>query len=179
MSKPRIRSGKKPTGRVPTPSSHAAIPDSRFPIPENWPRGSGYSHAVVADGRQIFVAGQIGWDPVTQKIVEGGLIAQTRQALANIVAVLETAGATTSHLVRLTWFITDRDGYLGAHEGLGAGYRDVIGRHFPAMSVVVVSALLEPGAVVEIEATAVIPRSPISAGRRKPTSVSTNRGKAR
>ena len=153
-----------------------SIPDSRFPIPDNWPRGSGYSHAVVADGRQIFIAGQIGWDPVTQKIVEGGLIAQTRQALTNIVAVLEAAGATTSHLVRLTWFITDRDGYLGARDGLGAGYRDVIGRHFPAMSVVVVSALLEPGAVVEIEATAVIPHSPTSAGRRKVKSVSTKRG---
>jgi enamine deaminase RidA (YjgF/YER057c/UK114 family) len=134
-----------------------SIPDSPFPIPDGWPRGSGYSHAVSAAGRQLFLAGQIGWDPVAQKLVEGGLVAQTRQALANIVAVLSAGGAQPTHLVRLTWFITDRDAYLRERRAIGAAYRDAIGRHFPAMSVVVVSALLEPGAEVEIEATAVVP----------------------
>ena len=143
-----------PGSPFPVPGS---TPESRFPTPDGWPRGSGYSHAVVAEGRQIFIAGQIGWDPVTQTIVPGGLAAQTRQAFANIIAVLRAAGAGPEHLVRLTWFITDRDAYLRERAGIGAAYRDVVGRHFPAMSVVVVAALLEPGAEVEVEATAVIP----------------------
>ena len=129
---------------------------TRFPNPEGWPRGSGYSHAVVAEGRAIYISGQIGWDPVSLTLAEGGLIAQTRQALQNVVAVLAAAGATPADLVRLTWFVTDRDGYIGARQAIGEVYRDVIGRYFPAMSVIFVSALLEPGAVVEIEATAVL-----------------------
>ena len=134
-----------------------SIPDSRFPIPKGWPSGSGYSHAVVAEGHQIFIAGQIGWDPATMKVVPGGLVAQSRQAFASIAAVLAAAGATPAHLVRLTWFITDRDAYLRERAAIGAAYREVLGRHFPAMSVVVVAGLLEPGAEVEIEATAVVP----------------------
>jgi len=131
--------------------------ESRFPVPEGWPRGSGYSHGVVAEGRQVFVAGQIGWEPVTRKVVSGGLATQARQAFQNILAVLRAAGAHPEHLVRLTWFITNRDAYLDARDAIGAAYRETIGRHFPAMSVVVVSALLEPGAEIEIEATAVVP----------------------
>lgn len=138
-------------------SSRHSIPDFRFPIPDGWPRGSGYSHAVVAEGRQIFIAGQIGWDPVIMKVVSGGVVAQSRQAFANIAAVLAAAGATPAHLVRLTWFVTDRDAYLRERAAIGAAYREVLGRHFPAMSVVVVAGLLEPGAEVEIEATAVLP----------------------
>ena len=134
-----------------------SIPDSRFPIPDGWARGSGYSHAVAAEGRQIFIAGQIGWDPATMKVVPGGVVAQSRQAFANIAAVLAAAGATPANLVRLTWFITDRDAYLRERAAIGAAYREVLGRHFPAMSVVVVAGLLEPGAEVEIEATAVVP----------------------
>lgn len=130
--------------------------DARFPNPPGWPRGSGYSHAVVAGGRVVYAAGQIGWDPVTLTLAEGGLIAQTRQALENVVAVLAASGATPENLVRLTWFVTDRDAYLGARQAIGDAYREVIGRYFPAMSVVFVSALLEPGAMVEIEATAVV-----------------------
>ena len=125
--------------------------------PSNWPTGSGYSHGVSVEGRAIFVAGQIGWDPVTQTVVPGGMPAQVRQALANVVTVLEAAGAQPGHLVRLTWFITDREAYAQARKAIGAAYREVIGRHFPPMSVIVVAGLLEPGAVVEIEATAVIP----------------------
>lgn len=125
--------------------------------PSNWPVGSGYSHGFSAEGRAIFIAGQIGWDPITLAIAPGGMPAQVRQSLANIVAVLEAAGANASHLVRLTWFITDREAYLKDRKTIGAAYREVIGRHFPPMSVIVVAGLIEPGAVVEIEATAVIP----------------------
>jgi enamine deaminase RidA (YjgF/YER057c/UK114 family) len=143
----------------PSPDSRRpASPGSR-PIPDGWPRGSGYSHAVVAEGRQIYISGQIGWNPVTERLVEGGMAAQTRQALANIATVLAAAGAEPAHLVRLTWFITGREAYLRERRAIGAAYREVFGRHFPAMSVVVVATLLEPGAEVEIEATAVIPTS--------------------
>jgi enamine deaminase RidA (YjgF/YER057c/UK114 family) len=124
--------------------------------PADWPLGSGYAHGFAAEGRLLFVAGQIGWDPITQAVAPG-LVEQTRQALANVVAVLRAGGAEPSNLVRLTWFITDRDAYLRDRKAIGAAYRDVIGRHFPPMSVIVVAGLLEPGALVEIEATAVIP----------------------
>jgi len=125
--------------------------------PSNWPPGSGYSHGFSAEGRAVFVAGQIGWDPVTQTIVPGGMPAQVRQALANIATVLGAAGAHPGHLVRLTWFITDREAYTQDRKAIGAAYREVMGRNFPPMSVLVVAGLLEPGAMVEIEATAVIP----------------------
>jgi enamine deaminase RidA (YjgF/YER057c/UK114 family) len=132
--------------------------------PSNWPLGSGYSHGFSAEGRAVFVAGQIGWDPVTQTILPGGMAAQVRQALANIVTVLRAAGADSGHLVRLTWFITDREAYIQDRKAIGAAYREVIGRHFPPMSVIVVAGLLEPGAMVEIEATAVIPSDTNSTG---------------
>ncbi len=125
--------------------------------PANWPPGSGYSHGFSAEGRAVFIAGQIGWDPVTLAVVPGGMSAQVRQAFANIVTVLDAAGGRPDNLVRLTWFITDRDAYLRDRKAIGAAYREVVGRHFPPMSVIVVAGLLEPGAVVEIEATAVIP----------------------
>lgn len=154
------------------------VPGSPFPVPAllhppTWPRGAGFSHGIIAEGRQIFVAGQIGWDPVTQRLISGPIAAQTRQALANIVAVLAEGGAEPRHLVRLTWYITDPDLYRREREAIGAAYREVIGRHYPPMSVVVVSALLEEGAEVEIEATAVVPvtdRSSNSTGaeRRQP-----------
>ena len=143
-----------------------SVPGSRFPVParvqaeirpSHWPKGSGYSHAVFAEGRQLFIAGQIGWDPVSLKVVPGGMVTQSRQAFANIATVLASAGATPAHLVRLTWFITDRDAYLRQRAAIGAAYREVLGRHFPAMSVVAVAGLLEPGAEVETEATAVVP----------------------
>ena len=123
--------------------------------PPGWARARGYANGVVAEGRQIFVSGQIGWD-AEQRIVSDDFAAQTRQALANIVAVLVCAGAGPEHIVRLTWFITSRDEYHAGRAAIGASYRELIGRNFPAMSVVVVAALLEPRAKVEIEATAVI-----------------------
>jgi enamine deaminase RidA (YjgF/YER057c/UK114 family) len=111
---------------------------------------------VSATGRTICVAGQIGWD-AQQRLVAGGLVPQARQALENILAVLAVDGARAEHLVRLTWYVTDREAYLAAARELGEAYRAVLGKHFPAMSAVQVLALMEPGAVVEIEATAIVP----------------------
>jgi len=116
----------------------------------------GYANGVLATGRQLHVAGQIGWD-AQQRMVPGGLVPQTRQALENIVAVLASGGARPEHLVRLTWYLTDRAAYLAASKEIGAVYREVIGRHYPAMTAVEVSALMEAEALVEIEATAVVP----------------------
>ncbi len=124
--------------------------------PAGWARPKGYANGVAASGRTIYVAGQIGWDS-QQKLVSSDLVAQARQALINIAAVLDVDGAKPEHIVRLTWYVTSRDDYLAAAEPLGAAYREVIGRHFPAMTAVEVSALMEPGAVIEIEATAVVP----------------------
>ncbi len=124
--------------------------------PEQWPRPRGYANGVSATGRTIFVAGQIGWD-AQQQLVGSDLVSQARQALCNIVAVLAEDNARPEHLVRLTWYVTDRTMYLSAARELGEVYREVLGRHFPAMSAVEVSALMEAGAVIEIEATAVVP----------------------
>lgn len=124
--------------------------------PEGWPRPRGYANGVSASGRTIFVAGQVGWD-AQQRIVEGGMVAQARQALENIVTILALDGARAEHVVRLTWYVTDRADYLAAGLALGVAYRQVMGKHFPAMSAVEVKSLMEPGAVVEIEATAVVP----------------------
>lgn len=129
---------------------------SREVAPEGWPRGAGYAHAVVGEGRLLLLSGQIGWDPRTQRLAPGGFAAQCRQAFANIAEVLRSAHAEPAHLARLTWYITDRAGYLDARREIGAAWRECFGRHYPAMSVVVVAGLLEPGALVEIEATAVI-----------------------
>jgi enamine deaminase RidA (YjgF/YER057c/UK114 family) len=124
--------------------------------PDGWARPRGYSNGVSATGRTIHVAGQIGWT-ADQQLVPGGLVAQTKQALVNIVAVLAEDGAHPEHLVRLTWYVTNRADYLAAAQEIGAVYREVIGRHFPAMSAVEVSALMESNAEVEIEATAIVP----------------------
>lgn len=126
--------------------------------PEGWARPKGYANGVSASGRTIFVAGQIGWN-AAQQLVSDALVAQARQALENIVAVLAADGARPEHLVRLTWYVTDRAAYLAAGRELGEVYRAVIGRHFPAMTAVEVTALMEPRAVVEIEATAVVPHA--------------------
>jgi enamine deaminase RidA (YjgF/YER057c/UK114 family) len=124
--------------------------------PEGWARPRGYANGISASGRTIFVAGQIGWD-AQQRLVPGGLIPQATQALENILAVLACDGARAEHIVRLTWYVLDKSVYLGAGPALGEAYRAVLGKHFPAMSAVEVRALMEPGAVVEIEATAVVP----------------------
>ena len=124
--------------------------------PDDWPRPRGYSNGVSARGRQVYVAGQIGWNE-RGELAGADLVTQARQALRNIVTILATDGARPEHLVRLTWYVANRQAYLDAASPLGEAYRDVIGSHYPAMSAVEVSALMEPGALVEIEATAVVP----------------------
>ena len=124
--------------------------------PAGWPRPGGYANGVAAEGRLVFIAGQIGWDE-TGTLVSDGLVAQIEQVLRNILAVLAEAGGEAQHLTRLTWYLTDLDEYLGNQKEIGAVWRAAIGRHYPAMTVLAVAGLLEPRAEVEIEATAVIP----------------------
>lgn len=128
-------------------------------LPEGWPRPPGYSNGIAAEGRQIFIAGQIGWD-AQGRFASGHLADQVRQALENILAVLAVAQGRAEHIVRLTWYVTSRDEYHAELREIGAAYRAVMGKHFPVMSVVQVVALMEAEAKVEIEATAVIPRAP-------------------
>jgi enamine deaminase RidA (YjgF/YER057c/UK114 family) len=124
--------------------------------PPDWPTPSGYANGVVADGRLVFVAGQVGWDEQGQFQTDD-FVAQVRQALANVVAVLRAAGAEPQHLARLTWYITDKAVYRASLAAVGRAYREIIGPHYPAMTLVQVAALLEDRAQVEIEATAVVP----------------------
>ena len=123
--------------------------------PAGWATPVGFTNGVAVEGRQLYVAGQVGWNPETCQFESDDLVEQVRQALANIVTVLKEAGAEPSHLVRLTWFITDKPAYLAARKEIGRAYREVIGRHYPPMSLLVVAGLLEDRALVEIEATAV------------------------
>ena len=123
--------------------------------PASWPRPRGYANGIVATGRTVFLAGQVGWD--AQGRFAEGLANQVGQALGNVVALLAEAGAEPRHLVRLTWFVTDLRAYRESQAAIGAAYRQVIGKHFPTMSVIGVSQLVEPEALVEIEATAVLP----------------------
>jgi enamine deaminase RidA (YjgF/YER057c/UK114 family) len=125
--------------------------------PEGWPRGAGYSHGVSGRGRMVYVAGQVGWDPLTQRVVSDDFATQVEQALANVIAVLDAAGARPQDTARMTWYITDRAAYLESLRQVGEAWRRHFGRHYPTMSVVVVSGLLESGALVEIEATALVP----------------------
>jgi enamine deaminase RidA (YjgF/YER057c/UK114 family) len=125
--------------------------------PDGWPRASGYSHGVAATGRVVVTAGQIGWDPVTMHFATDDFAAQCAQAFRNVMAVLHAAGAGAEHLVRLTWYVTSRAEYVSSLREVGESYREIVGRHFPAMAVIIVSGLVEPRAKVEIEATAVIP----------------------
>ena len=128
----------------------------KFILPEGWEQPKGYSQAVMAEGKQIFISGQIGWDE-TATFQTDDFAEQAGQALRNIVSILAAANAGAEHITRLTWFITDKQEYLASLKSLGQKYREEVGRHFPAMSVVEVKSLMEDRAKVEIEATAVIP----------------------
>jgi enamine deaminase RidA (YjgF/YER057c/UK114 family) len=130
--------------------------------PASWPRPSGYSNGIAITGRQIFVAGQVGWN-AEGKFTSTRLADQVRQALRNICTVLAEAQAGPEHIVRLTWYLTSRDEYLADLDQIGAAYRDVMGKNFPVMSVVQVVALMEAQAKVEIEATAVVPDKTVAA----------------
>jgi enamine deaminase RidA (YjgF/YER057c/UK114 family) len=126
-------------------------------LPAGWAKPSGYANGIAATGRLVFVAGPIGWNPVTGDFETDDFAAQTAQALRNVAAVLAAAGAGPEHVVRMTWYVTDKAAYLASRGEIGRAWREVMGRHYPAMAVVVVSALIEDRARVEIEATAVVP----------------------
>lgn len=130
-------------------------PISKILQPAGWPRPKGYSNGIATRGELVFVAGLVGWD------IEGrfseGFVAQFRQTLLNTVAVLEEANAAPEHIVRMTWYIVDREVYRSSLKELGAIYREIIGSVYPAMAVVQVVSLMEPDALIEIETTAVIP----------------------
>jgi enamine deaminase RidA (YjgF/YER057c/UK114 family) len=125
--------------------------------PPDWPRPRGYANGVAAEGRLVFVAGQIGWD-TTGRVVSDDLVEQLRQTLENTLAVLREAGAGPEHVTRKTWYVTDRREYLARARELGEVYRALMGRHYPAMAVVEIKALIEDRAKVEIETTAVVPK---------------------
>ena len=122
--------------------------------PSGWPQPKGYANGIMADGRLVVTGGVVGWD------IEGrfadGFVAQVRQTLENIVAILEEGGARPDHLVRLTWYVVDMDEYTANLKALGGAYREVVGSHYPSMALVQVVRLVEPSARVEIEATAVV-----------------------
>ncbi len=125
--------------------------------PEGWARARGYSNVVVAEGRQVFIAGQIGWDPRSQTFAPKDYVAEVRQAFVNLVEAVAAAGGKPEHIAAMTWYITDAAEYLANAREVGGAYKEIIGRHYPAMTMVQVSALLMEGARVEIDATAVIP----------------------
>lgn len=123
--------------------------------PAGWPKPKGYSNGIEAQGRTIFVAGQIGWDE-NECFVGDTITSQTEQALKNICAVLAEAGASPTHITRMTWYVVDKRAYVASLKEIGVAYRAVIGSHFPAMTLVEVKGLLEDKALIEIEATAVL-----------------------
>ena len=126
-------------------------------LPPGWPRPKGYSNGIAASGLQVFVAGQIGWDE-TGALVSHNFAAQFRQVILNTLAVLAEAGAGPQHIVRMTGYVTSRDAYIASLAEIGAIWKELIGKNYPAMAFVEVSALMEPGAQIEIETTAVIPQ---------------------
>jgi enamine deaminase RidA (YjgF/YER057c/UK114 family) len=130
-------------------------------LPEGWPRPKGYANGVEAEGRIVFVAGQIGWTP-EGKFEAAALSAQFAQTLDNTLAVLREANAGPEHVARMTWYITDKHAYLASLAEIGAIWREKMGKNYPAMAVVEVKALIEDAALIEIETTAVVPRAPSS-----------------
>lgn len=127
--------------------------------PPGWPRPKGYSNGIVAEGRTVYVAGQIGWDE-TETVVSDDFAAQFRQVLLNTLAVLREAEAGPSHVVRMTGYVTSREDYIAALRDIGEIWKELMGRNYPVMAFVEVSALMEPRAKIEIETTAVIPHAP-------------------
>ncbi|GAC1584245.1 MAG: RidA family protein [Candidatus Elarobacter sp.] len=125
--------------------------------PPGWPRPKGYACGVSGEGTVVMISGQIGWDP-RGIFIAHDIASQVRQALHNVVAILSEAGGRPEHIARLTWYVIDKHEYVAAQREIGEAYRSVMGRHFPAMSVVAVAALVEDEAKVEVEATAIVPR---------------------
>jgi len=134
--------------------------------PKGWKRPNGYSNGIKVDGDMIYVAGQVGWND-RNEITSAGLVDQILQALRNVASVLETGSAKPKHIVRMTWYVTETEEYLSLQKEIGQAYRSVMGDHYPAMTVIEVAGLIEEGAKIEIEATAVIPsdrRGQVDAG---------------
>jgi 2-aminobenzoate-CoA ligase len=154
---PKTNTGKIQRFRLREGAGVTSNTSPEFIVPEGWQRPKGYAHGMTARGTSIFVAGQIGWNPLTEQFETDDFAQQVAQALRNAVSVLKQAGAEPSCVTRLTWYITDKQAYMDRRGEIGSLYRDIFGKHFPAMSVVVVSALIEDRAKVEIEATAVLP----------------------
>jgi enamine deaminase RidA (YjgF/YER057c/UK114 family) len=138
-------------GSEPMSQAHA------FLHPQNWKKPKGFANGIVAEGRMVFLAGQVGWN-AEQQFESADFVAQARQALANIAALVAEAGGQVEHITRLTWFVIDKKDYLSRLAELGQAYRSVMGRHFPVMTLVQVTALVEDQAKVEIEGTAVVPK---------------------
>lgn len=126
-------------------------------LPKGWPRPPGYANGMAASGRMVFVAGQIGWNPLTSAFETDDFVGQVRQCLENTLAVLKAGGAGPEHIVRMTWYVTNKKEYIAALPDVGRVYREVLGKAFPAMALVQVAGLVEDRAKVEIETTAVIP----------------------
>jgi enamine deaminase RidA (YjgF/YER057c/UK114 family) len=152
-----VSTPKGPTLAVlPVAKDEAATAAPQILQPSGWPMPKGYANGMAADGRLVVTGGVIGWD--TQNHLAADFVAQVRQALSNISAILAEGGARPEHLVRLTWYVVDMEEYLGNLKALGQAYRDIFGAHYPAMALVQVVRLVEKAARVEIEATAVVPR---------------------
>jgi enamine deaminase RidA (YjgF/YER057c/UK114 family) len=124
--------------------------------PAHWPRPKGYANGVVASGRTVFVSGMVGSD-AQGNLVAGDFVKQACQTLKNIVEVLSEAGAKPEHIVRMNWYVVDKNEYIGSFKELGVVYREIIGRHYPAMTAVQVASLIEDAARLEVEVTAVVP----------------------
>ena len=127
-------------------------------LPPGWPRPKGYANGITAEGRFVFVAGEVGWNPLTEKMEAKDFVGQFRQTLKNVLAVLAEGGAKPEHMVRMTWYVTDKREYLANLAGVGAAWREVMGRVFPCIAAIEVKGLIEPEAKIEIETTAVVPR---------------------
>jgi len=140
---------------TPAALKNGPAPANRTLLPPGWPKPRGYANGVLAEGKLVFLGGQIGWD--LEGVFSSTFIGQVRQTLRNIVDILAEAGAGPEHLVRLTWFVTGMDHYTTNLKAIGAVYREVLGTNYPSMSLVQVVQLVEAAAMVEIEATAVIP----------------------
>ncbi len=139
---------------IPQKQTLRTTPPHQVLLPEGWPRPKGYANAIVARGTPVYLGGQIGWDEKGE--FPDGFVAQVRQALQNIARLLAEAGTDASSLVRMVWYVTDMATYTGSLREIGVAYREVFGYSFPTMTLVQVVALVEPKAMVEIEATAVI-----------------------
>jgi enamine deaminase RidA (YjgF/YER057c/UK114 family) len=127
-------------------------------LPPGWPRPKGYANGIMAEGRFVFVAGEVGWNPLTETFDAKDFVGQFRQTLKNVAAILAEGGAKPEHMVRMTWYITDKREYLANLAGVGAAWREVMGRVFPCIAAIEVKGLVEPDAKIEIETTAVLPR---------------------